>query len=350
MMAAGVSRFRGSLLGALLGDCIGAVFEGHTNVTKEFLFDYMKSLDKGERLKRVLTYTDDTAMARSIVQSVLENYEFNIEDLANRFTTEYNRDPDRGYGTAVVHVFEKLGSGEYKHVFSPAREQFDGKGSYGNGAAMRVVGISLAYPRIPDIIEYARTSGMLTHASSLGYNGAILQALAVHYALQGELAPETFLDQLLDHMKEVETDKKSRSDALELEMDEFPYCNKLRKIKAFLAREDVTRKDIVKELGNGIQAFESVPTAIYSFLRCLKPVSELPSELTNLQRTIAFCILLGGDTDTIATMAAAIAGAYHGEEQIPLNWKLSAEGYKDAEDWGEKLHQLYCRRLQSTTS
>ncbi|KAM4701051.1 ADP-ribosylhydrolase ARH3 [Discoglossus pictus] len=347
MLLPGVSRFRGALLGALLGDCLGAVFEGQTRVSQRWLCDFLKEVEKGDRFKKALTYTDDTAMARSVVQSVLANQEFNAVDMAQRFTKEYNHDPDRGYGMAVVHVFEKLDSGEYHSVFSPAKEQFNGKGSYGNGAAMRVVGIPLAYPNIQDIIQYAKLSGQLTHASSLGYNGAILQALAVHYALQGEQSRETFLQQLLNHMKEVEADEKSLSDAQELELGEFPYCKSLMKIKEFLEKGQVPPEDVVKELGNGIAALESVPTAIYSFLRCMDPVEDLPSEYNSLQRTIAYCISLGGDTDTIATMAGAIAGAYHGDEQIPLNWKLSSEAHKDAENWGEKLHELYSRRWDS---
>ncbi|KAM8976234.1 ADP-ribosylhydrolase ARH3 [Pelodytes ibericus] len=351
MLSFKVSRFRGALLGALLGDCLGAMFEGQTAVSVQAVCNYLNGLEKRSREgEATLMYTDDTAMARSIVESVLANQEFNPKDLAERFTNEYKKDPDRGYGMAVVHVFEKIDSGEYSSVFTPAMEQFDGRGSYGNGAAMRVVGIPLAYPNPEAIIRYAKLSGELTHASSLGYNGAILQALAVHFAMQGEQSKDSFLQNLLSHMHNVEADDKSCSDARALELGDFPYCNRLKKIKEFLERGNVSRKEVVRELGNGIAALESVPTAIYSFLRCIDPVDELPQEYNSLQRTIAFCISLGGDTDTIATMAGAIAGAYHGEEQIPQSWKLCSEAYKDAELWGEMLHQLYSTRLQNIAS
>ncbi|XP_075051567.1 ADP-ribosylhydrolase ARH3 isoform X2 [Mixophyes fleayi] len=345
MVSVPVSRFQGSLLGAVIGDCIGALFEGNESVSVQWVQRVLQDLETCR--ERVMMYTDDTAMARSVVQSLLENHTFSEQDLAQRFTNEYYDDPDRGYGMGVIHVFEKLQSGEYSNVFTPAKEQFNGKGSYGNGAAMRVVGIPLAFPNVQDIIKYAAVSGKLTHASSLGYNGAILQALAVHYALQGAQSRESFLEHLLGHMQEVEADEKSRGDAIELELGEFPYCKRLKKIKEFLAKRNVSRDDVVKELGHGIAALESVPTAIYSFLRCMDPVEDLPQELNSLQRTIAYCITLGGDTDTIATMAGAIAGAYHGVEQIPQIWKLNSEGYKQAETWGEQLHQLYSSRLPS---
>ncbi|KAG9492844.1 ADP-ribosylhydrolase ARH3 isoform X2 [Eleutherodactylus coqui] len=340
-----VLRFRGALLGALVGDCLGAVFESREAVAARSVLSFVRGLEKRDWRKSALMYTDDTAMARSLVQSLLEKPPFDEKDLAQRFTTEYFNDPDRGYGLGVVHVFEKLQSGEYCNVFTPAKEQFNGKGSYGNGAAMRVVGVPLAFPCVQDVIKYAKISGELTHASSLGYNGAILLALAVHYALQGNLSRESFLGHLLSNMQEVEADEKSRSDAVGLELGEFPYCNKLKKVKEFLDKGNVSCKDIIDELGNGVSALDSVPTAIYSFLRCLDPVDDVPKELNSLQRTVIFCILLGGDTDTIATMAGAIAGAYHGEDQIPEIWRKNSEGYKDAENWGKQLWELYNSRL-----
>lgn len=345
-MSVPLNRFRGALLGALMGDCIGALFEGESSLSSTFVREVLENLDKGGKPKEVLTYTDDTAMTRSMVQSFLENKEFDAKDLADRFTKEYFSDPGRGYGAGVTQVFEKLYSGEYSDIFTPAKEQFNGKGSYGNGAAMRAMAIPLAFPNIADVIEYAKTSGKLTHASSLGYNGAVLQALAVHYALQGE-SRDSFLSKLLDHMDEIEADEKSKSDAVELELGEFPYRKRLEKIKEFLDKRCVSREDVVDQLGNGVAALESVPTAIYSFLRCMDPVEDLPKEFNILQRTLGYCFLLGGDTDTIATMAGAIAGAYHGDVQVPNEWKLRSESYEDAEKWAEELHQMYTSRLPS---
>lgn len=55
---------------------------------------------------------------------------------------------------------------------------------------------------------------MLTHSCSLGYNGAVLQALAVHLSLEGGLdLPEQFISRLITEMEDVENDETSRSDA-----------------------------------------------------------------------------------------------------------------------------------------
>lgn len=59
-----------------------------------------------------------------------------------RFSQEYFSEPGRGYGGNVVTVFCALRDG-VEDVFQPAREQFGGQGSYGNGGAMRVAPTAL---------------------------------------------------------------------------------------------------------------------------------------------------------------------------------------------------------------
>ena len=58
------------------------------------------------------------------------------------------------------------------------------------------------------------------------------------------------------------------------------------------------------------------------------------------ERTIMYAISLGGDTDTIATMAGAIAGAYYGIESIPPHWINLCEGTDDAIDIAESLYSI----------
>nr|XP_005492406.2 poly(ADP-ribose) glycohydrolase ARH3 [Zonotrichia albicollis] len=299
----------------------------------------------GPPVAESLPYTDDTAMSRSVVQSLLAKQEFDEVDMAKRFAEEYKKEPNRGYGMAVVNVFKKLLSPKCSDVFEPARAQFNGKGSYGNGGAMRVASIPLVYSDIQDVKKFAKLSAELTHANSLGYNGAILQALAVHLALQEGLSRETFLEQLISHMEHVEADDKSLSDARALGFEDLPFSRRLKKIKEFLELSSVPKADVLFELGNGIAALRSVPTAIYSFLRCMDADPDIPEHYNALQRTIIYCISLGGDTDTIATMAGAIAGAYYGEEQVPPSWEQSCEAFQETQRMAKSLYELYCQRL-----
>ncbi|XP_063168212.1 ADP-ribosylhydrolase ARH3 isoform X1 [Candoia aspera] len=361
------SRCRGCLLGALLGDCLGGGFEGQDAVSAAELLRFVRALQspppprggpaagpgvEGGRASseqqngtargsKILCYSDDTAMAHSVVRSLLAKQDFDEVDMAKRFAEEYKKNPDRNYGAGVITVFKKLLSPKSRDVFEPARQQFNGKGSYGNGGAMRIAGISLSYSDVQDVKKFAKLSAELTHANSLGYNGAILQALAVHYALRGESNRDKFLEQLIGHMEDVEADDKSVADARMLGYEDRPFARRLKKIKEFLEQGTVSRSDVLKELGNGIAALHSVPTAIYSFLRCMESHPDIPEDYNSLQRTIIYCILLGGDTDTIATMAGAIAGAFYGEEQVPQSWKYSCEAFEETEKLADGLYELY---------
>ncbi|XP_033879852.2 LOW QUALITY PROTEIN: ADP-ribosylhydrolase ARH3-like [Acipenser ruthenus] len=340
-----LSRFRGALVGALLGDCVGAEFEGTEEVPLDRVLQHLDGLEEESRGDGILQYSDDTAMTRCVVQSLLSRSEFDVSDLGRRFAEEYRRAPLRGYGAGVVQVFKKLLSPRCADVLQPAREQFGGRGSFGNGGAMRAAPIALAYPQTQDVIEFSRRCALLTHASSLGYNGAVLQALAVHFALRGALCSGgQYLELLIGEMESLEREEKALSDARELNEADFPYCTRLRKVKEMLERSDVSVEEVVMELGNGIAALHSVPTAIFCALHCLSARPSLPPHYSGVQRTLAFSLALGGDTDTIATMAGAIAGAHYGMEQVPASWQRSCEGEQDAEEWGERLHKLYQSR------
>ena len=76
------------------------------------------------------------------------------------------------------------------------------------------------------------------------------------------------------------------------------------------------RLAVISNLGNAIEAFESVPTAIYAFLR----------HRESFRDVVTYAISLGGDADTIGSMAGAIVGAYHGIQGIPEEWCSIVEG------------------------
>uniref|UniRef100_A0A8C9SIP9 ADP-ribosylhydrolase ARH3 n=1 Tax=Scleropages formosus TaxID=113540 RepID=A0A8C9SIP9_SCLFO len=342
-----LSRFRGALVGAVLGDCVGGEFEGAEEVPLERVLQHLSALEREERGEGILQYSDDTAMTRCVVQSLLTRGVFDQQDLARRFAEEYRSAPGRGYGSGVVQVLQKLASPRLSDVFQPARAQFGGRGSFGNGGAMRSAPFALAFSDPAQVKKYSRLGAMLTHYCSLGYNGAVLQALAVHLALQGALeVPQAFINSLISEMEDIEAEDQAFSDARALNEPEFPFCTRLRRVKEFMERSSVSIEEVTSELGNGIAALHSVPTAIFCVLHCLEPQPGLPDCYGGFERTVAYCLALGGDTDTIACMAGAIAGAHYGIEAVPPAWQRWCEGAEEAEVWAEHLHQLYLRSLQ----
>jgi len=58
------------------------------------------------------------------------------------------------------------------------------------------------------------------------------------------------------------------------------------------------------------------------------------------RRTIQYAISLGGDTDTIANMAGAIAGAYYGYSTISENLQKHCEATEQFIAYADKLHMI----------
>jgi len=55
---------------------------------------------------------------------------------------------------------------------------------------------------------------------------------------------------------------------------------------------------------------------------------------------VIYAVSLGGDTDTIASMAGAIAGACYGIECVPAEWSDACEGTNTAKQFADKLFQI----------
>ncbi|KAL7638779.1 UNVERIFIED_CONTAM: hypothetical protein RMT77_010313 [Armadillidium vulgare] len=338
------SKFRGCLIGGLLGDCLGAPFEGENRISKSVLNSYFNRLLDPSLKVPYKSYTDDSAMTKCIAYSLVEKKEFHVADIAKRFVKEYYAEPNRGYGKNVVDVFAALRASGFKDVFAPAAVQFGGTGSYGNGAAMRIAPIALfthSEP-IPVVIDMAKQSAKVTHANRLGYNGAILQAVAIRDALlhKGEnINPLTFVERLIACMRMVE--KYTEEEIIDHnKKSEYIYCSALEKIKFLLEKgNDVTISDVVDSLGNEISAPGSVPTAIYVFLRAQKQIEAVETD-NPFQRTIHYAVSLGGDTDTIAAMAGNIAGAFYGVEKIPEGFMHHCEGVEEMNKLAKELGNL----------
>lgn len=83
---------------------------------------------------------------------------------SHRFAKEYSTSPGRGYGNGVIQVLKKLSSFQLSDVYQPARDQFNGRGSFGNGGAMRTAPFALTFP---DRADVKRVSGRLSFQASV---------------------------------------------------------------------------------------------------------------------------------------------------------------------------------------
>jgi len=163
-------KFIGCLLGAAIGDALGAFIEGLNEFNYKYWIKHVESA-------KSLIYTDDTHMTIGVAESLIKNEGFNGEDMANTFIKNYEKEPYRGYGPGPPKVFKLIKSGK---TWIDASKEIYPSGSFGNGAAMRIAPIALLYFNdLNKLKEAAYWSSHITHAHNLGKEGAALQAYAV---------------------------------------------------------------------------------------------------------------------------------------------------------------------------
>lgn len=69
-----------------------------------------------------------------------------------------------------------------------------------------------------------------------------------------------------------------------------PYKLKLDILQQLIASEEnVTNEEVIRQLGNGIAALYSVPTAIFCFLRAQRPIKGIETE-NPLRRAIQYAV------------------------------------------------------------
>jgi len=252
-----------------------------------------------------------------VAESLIANKGFNGEHMAWTFIKNWEKEPWRGYGPGPPRVFRMIKSGVAWN--EAAKQLYGGMGSFGNGAAMRVAPIGLFYyDDAEKLREIAHKSAEITHTHMLGKEGAALQAYAVALAIKAEsesFNPIDFLEKLIEF---------TRVDA---------YREKLEKAKGLLNNDD--KREIIRDLGNSVEALNSVPTAIYCFAK----------HHESFAKAVLYAISLGGDTDTIGAMTGAIAGAYHGIENIPDAWKQKLEKRDYIEKLASELWKLRAENI-----
>lgn len=132
-------KFRGCILGALSGDCLGSPYEGDSPLSTGEKIILQKSFDKLEGVyyrgkiifkfhftvlmdfldneliffiyffsAPVMQYTDDSAMTKCLAESLIEKKNLDLVDVVKKFVKSYYREPNRGYGQSVITVSKYL--------------------------------------------------------------------------------------------------------------------------------------------------------------------------------------------------------------------------------------------------
>ncbi len=301
------SKFLGGMVGTAVGDAIGEL---------AFATPREDALRAAVAATGRLIWTDDTAMAIGIAESLTELGHLDPQALGCRFHENFLEEPWRGYGGGPPALFRMVGREDIGYV-EAARRLYDGQGSLGNGAAMRIAPVGLAFHASDGLDAMARASASVTHAHPVGIDGAAVLALAVAQAVTLDPSQPFPLDTYCARLIAAAGTDEIRT--------------KMEMVRDFAAN-GVAPEVAADAIGREITVHESMPFAVYAFLR----------HPDSFEDCLLCAALNGGDCDTLAAMACAISGAYLGVAAIPEAWRGKLERRAAIEELARGLVAL-CR-------
>ncbi|MGW1074511.1 ADP-ribosylglycohydrolase family protein [Streptomyces sp. NPDC002537] len=280
-------RALGSLRGLALGDALGSQF---------FVPANYPSLKRRELPPSPWQWTDDTEMACSVLAVLAEHGRVDQDALARSFAEHH--DFDRGYGPAVNRMLRLIREGgDWREL---AAALFNGQGSWGNGAAMRIAPLGAWYADDPEQATHqAEISSYTTHQHREAVAGsmAVAAAAAIAAAPSGPVAPETLLDGVIALVP------RSAVQA------------GLRRARDMLDYGDAQTVAAVLGCGRRTSAHDTVPFALWAAAR----------NLGSFETAFWTTAQVGGDVDTnCAIVGGVVAAAEQGTP--PEGWLERTEG------------------------
>lgn len=192
-------------------------------------------------------FTDDTVMSLAAARAIMQDSNYGLE-----MKILGQLFPDAGYG------------GNFRKWLN--EKEIIPYNSWGNGSAMRVSPVGFAFNTSEEVLQEARVSAEVSHDHPEGIKGAQAVALAILMARQGASKGEI----------------RSNLTA------------------SFFYDLDRTIEEIKHAYHFDVSCMGSVPEAIIAFL-----------DSTDYESAIRKAVSLGGDSDTQACIAGAIAEAYY---------------------------------------
>ena len=251
------------MYGAIFGDIIGSRFE----------FDRGGKTKDFELFARPCNWTDDSVMTIAIMEALMNaGKDADVDTIHKECIRSMKkwgkRYPNAGYGARF-----------FGWVLTDDPEPY---GSFGNGSAMRVSAAGWIYDTVERTREVAKATAEVSHNHPEGIKGAECTAAVMFLARTG----------------------KSKEEIKEYVTREFAY--------------DLSKTvDELRPLHEHVEwCQDSLPKALASFF-----------EGDSYEDVVRNAVSLGGDTDTLAAIAGAMADAMYG---VPIG--IITKGYDYLED------------------
>ena len=331
-------QFSGCLVGQCLGDATGFAVEGFSpEACKRYVEDYLRTEKVGEFGRFPFPfgqYSDDSQLARELMQSYVAREKFDPADYAERIKLIFAEKRIVAFGYSTKEAVKRLVQGaSWEESGTPSP-------SAGNGSAMRAAPIGLFFFDNPEmLIRAAHNQGRITHTDPRCSAGAVAISGAVALVLRHKtIDAESFISTLADWANAIDSLMAS-------ELKKLPEWLAMPPEKAvtFIANAGFDTEYVDDEEWKGMSGYviSSVLWSLYSFLKTSDDYWE----------TICTAISAGGDTDTTAAMAGAISGAFLGIGAIPprLTGHLTDRGTWKLAELVELAHRCYEIKIRQST-
>ncbi|GAA1465159.1 ADP-ribosylglycohydrolase family protein [Microbacterium thalassium] len=289
-----LDRAAGAMVGMAIGDALGSQYEfgpAHGD-------DFVPEFGVGVFGHGVGEWTDDTSMAMPILQALARGESLRDPAVLGWIAGEWDTwsRTAKDVGAQTRQVLRSMGGVHTEDVARAASEAHHSRSgrSGGNGSLMRTGPVALGYladGRERRLAEAAGRIAQLTHWEQDNVDATVIWSLMIRHAvLTGELE--------LDGFTELFGEGSPRQVRWAALVDEA--CGR-------------HPRDFQADNGWVVKAFQAALAAVFG--------------ARDFTDAVYRAIRGGGDTDTVAAIAGALAGARFGVSGIPEEWQEQVHGW-----------------------
>lgn len=289
-------RALGAFVGLAIGDALGAPVE----FCRRDTFEPVINMRAGGYFKLPAgAWTDDTAMALCLAESLIKHPRLDLKDLLDRFCLWASKGANTSTGVCVgigQNTLRVLGNYHRKgELLAPETRQK----SDGNGALMRLSPVAVRHWQSPaDAKRIAELQSRATHFSDISAAACEALVLILASLIRGDAWEQAAMPDPPDHWQE--------------------------NIKA-IAYENWAERDreSIYSTGFVVHTFEAAMWAV---------------DTTNsFKEALLKAVNLGDDADSVGAVTGQLAGARYGLSSIPRNWIDLLVQRERLETLGEQL-------------
>ncbi|WP_242653526.1 ADP-ribosylglycohydrolase family protein [Sphingomonas jatrophae] len=271
-------RAVGALVGLAVGDAVGTTLEFARRDSKPLLTDMVGG---GPFKLKAGEWTDDTAMALALADSLIEHPEFDATDLMNRFVSWHELGTYSCTGTCFdIGVTTRQALARYQRSGNPLAGSTDPM-SAGNGSLMRLAPVAVRHFRDRAMLRgVAAEQSRTTHAAPQAVDACIAYADILADAIEGQPRSEV------------------------------------------MRRRDVTLDPVIAGIVRGSwrgKARDEIKSSGY-VAHSLEAAFWCVGRTGDFRSAVLTAANLGDDADTTAAIAGQLAGALYGPSGIPQDW------------------------------